>query len=330
MGRLGRSIPARPVLSRTSRLANFDATPALTAFETPFRYPRDQTLTVSAFSTPFVYPPISISAPHVPGSLITQDGEIEWNGMLWSPTSKYRPLDLSGWDSMSLSNGNVERGFRHGAWPGRKLAGERIVTATVQLNDNSSTFQDSLDAMITSWAPPDDADEFPLAIRTRGKILIAYGNIVKADAPPDYYGVGVSDISIQWACSDPRRFGTDFNATHIGLDGGTLTNPGNAPASPRFRFFGPVTTPRITLAGRTLAFNVAIETGERLDVDTSNGDLGVFDTTGVIQISNYVRLDAFSVPVELLSLPGGTSAITYTPDAGGTGGLDVFWRSTWW
>lgn len=330
MARLGRRIPVRPVLTRT-RVANYDAAPELGVFETPFRYPRDQPLTLGAFETPFVYPTITISAPHVPGSLITRDGEIEWNGMLWSELNQYKPQDgLTGWDSINLSNGNVDRGSRHGAWPGRKLAGERIVTATVQLHDDSETFQDSLDAMITSWAPPTGSDEYPLAIRTRGKVLIAYGAIIKADAPPEYFGVGISNMPIQWACSDPRRFGTDFNASHIGIDGGTLTNPGNAPSSPRFRFFGPVTTPRITLAGLTLAFNIAVESGERLDVDTSNGDVGVYDLSGAVQYSNYVRLDAFSVPVELLALPGGTWPITYTPDAGGTGGLDVFWRSSWW
>ncbi|MCW2765935.1 MAG: hypothetical protein JWO11_1894 [Nocardioides sp.] len=329
MARLGRGVPARPGISRTP-LANFDAAPALLEFETPFRYPRDQSFTLGAFTTPFVYPAISIGAPHVPGSLITRDGEIEWNGMLWSALNQYRPQDVQGWDSINLSNGNVPRGSRHGAWAGRKIAGERIVTATVQLNDNSTTFQDSLDAMITSWAPPDGADEYPLAIRTRGKILIAYGAIIKADAPPENFGVGISNMPIQWACSDPRRFGDDFNAAHTTLDGGTLTNTGNAPASPRFRFFGPVTTPRVTLAGRTLAFNIAVETGERLDVDTSNGDVGVYDLSGTVLSTNYVRLDAFSVPVELLALPGGTWPVTYTPDAGGTDGFETFWRSTWW
>ncbi|RCG31997.1 hypothetical protein DQ384_05495 [Sphaerisporangium album] len=330
MARLGRGIPVRQVVRRPP-LVSYDAEAALPPFETPFRYPRDQQFTSGPFVTPFIYPPMQVSAPHIPGSLITRDGEIEWNGMLWSPSNQYRPSPkLTGWDSIKLSNGNVERGSRHGAWPGRKLAGQRIVNATVQLNDDSPTFQDSLDAMINSWAPPDGAEEYPLAIRTRGKVLIAFGAIIQADAPPDLFGIGVSNILIQWACSDPRRFGTDFNAVRLDLAGGTLTNPGNAPASPRFRFHGPVTTPRIQLADRILAFNVAIGTGERLDVDTANGDLGVYNTPGTVQLADYVRLDAFSVPVERLTLPGGTWPIQYIPDAGGAGGFDVFWRSTWW
>lgn len=329
MARLGRGVPARPGVSHT-KVATFDASPTLAPFETPFRYPRDLPFTLGPFETPFIYPPIQVSAPHIPGSLITRDGEIEWNGMLWSPTNQYRPRKLSGWDSMKLSNGNVERGSRDGAWPGRKLAGQRIVNATIQLNDDSPTFQDSLDAMITSWAPPAGADEYALAIRVRGKVLIAYGTIIMADAPPEQFGIGKSDMPIQWACSDPRRFGVDFNAAHLDVTGGLLTNPGNAPASPRFRFFGPVTVPRIQLGGRILAFNISIGTGERLDVDTSNGDIGVRDASGQTLLEDYVRLADFSVPTERLTLPGGTWPVSYIPDAGGSAGFETFWRSTWW
>lgn len=333
MARLGRGIPVRPGISRT-RVANFDATPALGAFETPFRYPRDQSVALGAFTTPILYPALTVSAPHVPGSLITQDGEIEFNAFLFSPTNMYRPQsDLEGWDDLpGVDNGDEARPSRQGAYPGEQILQERVVSATIQFKDDSATFATSLRAIRAITKPKQDGTEHALAIRTRGETLVSYGKVVKRIPKLDY-GLGVGDFSVQWVCSDARRYGLDFNIETI-TGSGTLTNLGDEDTSPRYRFFGPVDVPRLSLPDpddpladpKILAFNVSLGTGERLDVDTNNGDTIITTASGT---TNYAPLDNFSVPVEDFILPPGSNTVTYSPDAGGDLGVAVFWRDAY-
>ncbi|GHE47231.1 hypothetical protein GCM10017673_56330 [Streptosporangium violaceochromogenes] len=266
------------------------------------------------------FPALDVDVPFIPGNLITQDGEIEWRGTLWSPTNQYRPrADLAGWDDLpGIESGNAEKSGQHGSWPGVDLSEERYVTATIQLRDDSPTWLASLRAIRGLLTPGVDETEYPLVIRTRGEALLAWGKVKNRKVPADNIGVGVADIAVQWTCSDPRRYSLQEVGVHVTTTA-TATNDGDVPTRPRLRFFGPAVVPRVHAGGRTLAFNVTLLTGEVFDVDCATGDT-------VIGAVDYVPLHSFSVPIEDFELPPGETNITYAPDSGGAGGVDVFFR----
>jgi hypothetical protein len=332
VARLGRGVPVPPVLSRT-RPVSFDNSVSPSAFSTPFRYPVDRTASLGAFSTAFSYPALTVTAPHVPGSLITVDGEIEFNAFLMSPLNSYRPLDdLEGWDDLpGVDNGDEERPSRQGAYPGEQILQERIISATIQLRD-TATFAASLRAIRAVIKPKQDGTENALAIRTAGETLVVYGKVTKRIVKADY-GLGVADISVQWVCSDARRYGTSFNVSTI-VGSGTLTNAGDEDTSPRYRFYGPVNLPRLSLPDpddpladpKILAFNVSLGTGEQLDVNTDTGSTLITTTSGT---TNYAPLSNFSVSIEDFALPPGDNTITYVPDSGGALGVTAFWRDAY-
>ncbi|MER7213224.1 hypothetical protein ABT340_39690 [Streptosporangium sp. NPDC000239] len=278
------------------------------------------TIPLGVLSLQVAFPTLDVEVPFVPGSLITMDGEIEWREALWSPLNQFRPqANLEGWDDLpGLSSGNAEKSQDHGSWPGADFSEERYVSATIQLRDDSPTWVDSLRAIRGLLTPGQDETEYPLVIRTRGETLLAWGKIKNRKIASDLIGVGSADIAVQWVCSDPRRYSLDEVGIHVATTG-TATNTGDVPTRPRLRFFGPATVPRVHAAGRILAFNITLLAGEVFDVDCRTGDTIVGDV-------DYVPLYSFSVPIADFELPPGDTNITYAPDSGGAGGVDVFWR----
>lgn len=354
MARIGRGFPSRPLVSSRGRpthastslgtFATSWAFPAVTVtspsvtinigvFSTSWAWPTpqiayDTTIAIGTFATTWAWPALTVDVPIRPGLTITRDSEIEWMGVLWSPLNQYVPQnDLEGWtDLPGISSGNAERTQRHGSWPGRDFAEARIVTTTIQLTDDSPTWLTSLRTIRALLTPGEDETEYPLVIRIRGETLLAYGKVKDRIIPPQLIGIGKANIVIQWICSDPRLLSLTETGLHI-TSTTTATNAGDVPTSPRLRFHGPVSIPRLLANDRVLAFQIELADGQSLTVDTNTGDTTV--TAGGSVISDYVPLHVFSVPIEDFTLPPGSTEITYEPDSGGANGVDVFWRSAW-
>lgn len=348
MARLGRGQPNRPVVVRQPRSVPATADLGVLALQVEFpaldvvtpdanvplgvlalqveflaltvTAQRAATAGLGVLALQVVFPALDVEVPFIPGSLITQDGEIEWRETLWSPLNQYRPrADLEGWDDLpGLSSGNADKSGQHGSWAGVDLSEERYVSATIQLRDDSPTWLTSLRTIRGLLTPGTDETEYPLVIRTRGETLLAWGKVKNRRVPSDNIGVGVADIAVQWVCSDPRRYSLQEVGVHV-TSTATATNDGDVPTRPRLRFFGPAVVPRIHAGGRTLAFNITLLTGEVFDVDCSNGDT-------VVGAVDYVPLHSFSVPIEDFELPPGDTNVTYDPNSGGAGGVDLFWR----
>lgn len=347
MARIGRIFPSRITTSRPPRPLDVDVPlgvfatnwefPALSVsspsvivpvsvFATTWEFPAldvvyDTTFDLGVFATSWVFPTLTVDVPILPGRTITQDGEIEWKGYLFSLTTEAHPLaDLTGWeDHPGIVSGNSDRAEEHGSYAGRDFAEQRIVSAVIQLRDDE-TFPASLKRIRSLFTVGRDETEHPLVIRMREETLVAWGKINRRVPTVEHIGIGVSNISVQWICSDPGRYSLGEFGIHVTTSSpGTVEHDGDLETKPRLRFYGPALVPRARVAGRVLAFNVELGPGEVFDVDCKTGDTTIGDL-------DYVPLHDFSVPIQDFEVPPGDWEISYEPSGGGGGGMDVFWR----
>lgn len=287
------------------------------------------------------------------GDTITGDGQIEWAGTLLGSGTAYRWLELTGWeDTPGLDSGSVLRPVRHGAWPGRRYAQERIITWTSRIVvDIPADFGQAVTALRRATAVADDETELALVIRTRGgETLVSYA-AVSARIIPNGQGAGVGrgQLSLQWTASDPRRYSLTEQSETIpqpvagsGLvypltypltygtapENGarTLTNGGDTPTNPIITITGPVTTPVVAnlTTGRQIEFDVIVATGEQLLVDTNAGTalLGGADRQGALTEN--------SVPIEDFELAAGPNDLSFRANTFTTGASAVLtWRDAY-
>ncbi|MEU7861209.1 hypothetical protein [Nonomuraea sp. NPDC049141] len=303
----------------------------LAAFEIPTEWPtlsltRERRLTLAAFEIPTEWPPISVVLPVQPGDAMTgNDGEIEWNGTVWGGGQNlYRITEFDGWEDLpGIDSGNVERPSRHGSYSGRKYAQERIVTATIQVHDDSPTFVQSYGALRAATAVGEDDTEYPLVITLRGETLLAHGSITGRIVPTRLVGVGIVPVTVRWTCSDPRRYSLDLQGATVPVNTPTgLSNQGNTATHPLIRLEGPLTHPTLTNSSldRALEFNLTVPAGKVLEIDTDNA------TVTLDGVSKMSTLTGSSVPVGDFVLAGGSNTIQYTVTADGSNGCDVLWR----
>ncbi|MFC6080906.1 hypothetical protein [Sphaerisporangium aureirubrum] len=298
----------------------------LPSFSTTWEFPAldvvyDTDVGLASFSTVWEFPPITVDTPIRPGITITRDGEIEWRGVLWSPRNQFIPQnDLDGWEDLpDLDQGNVPKSQDDGSWAGVDYPQERIVTVTVQIDDDI-TFAASRKALRDLTTHGVDETESPLVIRTAGETLLAYGKVTKRRIPVALTGIGKANAVIQWTCSDPYRYWLqEFGVSVLTTASQVIANEGGARTKPRLRFHGPVVVPRIRVAGRILALQVEVPDGVDLNVNCRTEETLLGD-------SDYVRVHDFSVAIGDLVIPPGDHELEYIPDGGGENGLDVFWR----
>jgi hypothetical protein len=238
--------------------------------------------------------------------------------------------EITGWRSLpSVSNLNVERPSRHGAWAGRKLAQQRVVTIRLQIDSLSdeTLIDDLLDDLDAVTGLGEDETELPLVIKGYGQPLLAYGSIIDRDVPMDGdWSAGAANVSILIACSDSRLYSLERHGATVPPNTPTgLANTGNTATHPLIRLEGPAVNPVLTRAvsgatARTLEFDLTLADGELLEIDTDAG------TAVVGGVSKMSALTGSSVPVGDFVLAAGTNTITYTTTSGGSAGADFLWR----
>jgi hypothetical protein len=284
----------------------------------------------------------------VAGELVVADGQIEYGGVLFGKGTPYRWKQLDGWEDLpDISTGNAARPGTHGAWPGRALAGERVVTWQGRIKAPPGQFSAAVRALrAATWI----GDEQELVIRALDETLLAYGRVTRRIIPQDLeYRVGSGSFSIQWTCSDPLRYSlTEQHAqasipvtTGAGLvyplvyplDYGpdptvsstvTVVNELGTDTPPRLVVKGPLEGPLIA----NLATNVQLEYDITLaEVDTLTIDC----RTGEVLLNGGAdRLytnTAASVPPEMFTFAKGPNPIALRAlnwQAGNR--LDIYWR----
>lgn len=356
MARAGRSYPNRPVVVRHPR--TFDRHVALGAFETvsewppltvatpnarftltpfettsewpPLTFGLEQNFTLAPFETVSEWPPLTVDVPVLPGDRITEAGQVEWNGTLWGPGTAFRVQEITGWRGLpTIENLNVARPTRHGAWDARKLAQQRIVGIRLQLNSatDPAMIDDLLDELDAVTGIPEDETPLSLVIKAYGAPHLATGQIIDRDVVlGGDYNVGQPTVSILIACADPRRYNPDRSGVLVPV-GATVQvgNAGNTATHPEIRIDGPVENPVIVNAtlDREIAFALVLDLGERLTIDTIDGNATVAGD------SVMSTLTGSSAPVSDLVIAKGTNAISYTADSGGNAGAVFLYRDAW-
>lgn len=286
------------------------------------------------------------------GELITTDGQIEFGGVLLGAGTPYRWVELAGWEDLpDVSTGDVDRPGMHGAWPGRSLVGERVITWQGRIK---GVPLDQFPATIKAFrAATRIGDEQELVISALGETLLTYGRVTKRAIPQGLaYRVGSASFSVQWTCSDPRRYSVAERSASaylaVGVDvGGGLTYPltypldyGTGPAStstliavneldadspPVLVVRGPIERPMIVnlLTGVQLEFGITLASSDTLVIDCRVGTVLLNGITDRL----YTRTAA-SAPIEMFAVAGGESnpiaLMAASWDEGNN--LDAYWR----
>ncbi len=351
MARLGRGQPVPAVIKRAPRnvdaivnLGDFRATasfPALSVvtpdahvFLGDFRATASFPSTGLAASLPdfrisATFPALSVVVPVLPGQYITEDGQVEWGGVLWGPGTSYRVQEITGWETPSqLDDLSVEEPSRHGAYAGSSFAQKRVVTVHLMLESFSDPTQ--IHSLIRQLRYDTrvlrDNTLWSLVVRGYTETLLGFGKI--GDRPIVMgadYSVGAAEVGLVFILPDPRRYSLQQQSTVITAAGsGTLVNDGDCYTNPILRFSGPASGLVLTNAtlSRTLAFNLTLSDGQRLDVDTQRG-------TAVVGTVKHTRdlASGASVPIKEFFLDVGSNSLTYATTTGGANGVEILWRA---
>ncbi|MCF2532725.1 phage distal tail protein [Yinghuangia soli] len=287
-----------------------------------------------------------------PGSLLTEDGQLEWNGLVVGPGTPFQLAaeGLTGWaDLPGIDFGDANRPAQHGAWAGEALAQPRTVGATVWiLADSPGEAADLLDAFCRATALGRSEDW--LAVRTHGRTHAVRGRVAQRVVPLDrqYARNGVAKAAVQWVCTDPRRYTPDEATAETPLpqrglgmpyplvypvgygDPGAsgsvdAENTGNAGTYPVITVTGPVRMPRIVnqATGLVLEYDIELGAGERLTVDTAEGTVQLGAGASRLHTATVA-----SAPEQAWTLVPGRNPVVFRAPEGGAGArASLRWRS---
>ncbi|MET9372973.1 phage tail protein [Streptomyces sp. NPDC003035] len=293
------------------------------------------------------------TADVAPGSLITQDGQIQWAGLLIGPGTPFAVdrSGLAGWEDLpEYDSSDAERPTSHGAWPGARYAKPRKVGGTIVLIPEYGAAAEAVRALRQALALLDE--ERWLTVRLHGEMLTVRARIAQRVIPADqgFATQGSSKMSVQWLASDPRRYavgeqtvstlapqpepGLNWPLTWP-LDWGQATstgdvvaeNTGSAATHPVITFRGPCSMPTVTerVSKRRLRYAIDLATGDELVIDTANGTVTLNGTA-----SRRHTAMADSSPEELFLLEPGRAELSFRPDDSPEALMTVRWRSAEW
>ena len=285
------------------------------------------------------------------GDLITTDWQVEYRSLLTGGDTAYSLVQVEGLvDMPSVRPADQVLSRRHGAHPGDDFVDVRSVVLTFELYAaDDTTFASVVEALQLAFRPGGDeqamvfqipgvADggkaliwcrprrrQMPVNLEWFHRLPIATIEMVATD--PLVYANTESEGSttlpsagggMTFPETPPITFGTVST-------GGTITavNGGSFDTDVVFRVDGPATDPRIEslTAGKTIAVNITLATGEYLLIDTKSRTVLLGGTT-----SRYSFLDSSS---RWFSLAPGTNEITFRASTSTVATLSARWRSAW-
>ncbi len=235
-----------------------------------------------------------------PGSLITGDGQLEYNDYVLGDDVVTFMESINGWDDLpGVDSSNTLRPASHGAWVGKKLVGQRIIVWAGKISTEvRSDWEDTVKTLRDKFTVTMGTEELSIVVRTRNEMRMAFGTVTSRQIPIDYaYSYYGAKVTIQFECSDPRLYSLGENSVFIStpplssegldyplvypLDYGAevvansliVVNAGNAPSPMTLNFIGPVTNPELinSTTGERLGFDIVLTADDILTVNTRLG-----------------------------------------------------------
>ncbi|RKN09640.1 phage tail protein [Streptomyces radicis] len=297
--------------------------------------------------------------------LITQDGQMQWAGLLLGESTPYVGVQLTGWDDLpDMASGTVTMPTQHGAWPGPLLAGVRVLTWDFRiLPRRISDFPRLLARLLAVTGVRQE--EQPLVVQLAGVRRVVFARVTRRALTADrVYTRGEPTGTVVWEASDPRRYEVRQHVARTGLPtpgeglrwplswpldwkregppthvrrwsspgAGRLVvvNAGDAPTHPVVEFRGPLLRPSLTDmdTGRVLEYATGLRHGDVLTVDTAAGTVLL---NGVE--SRLFTATPRSTPERLFTLEPGTTRFVFNAESGRfdtAASASIVWRSAHW
>lgn len=285
------------------------------------------------------------------GGLITADGQLEYKGYLLGDDETTFMTQITGWDDLpGVDSGNALRANAHGGWAGKKLAGQRIITWEGRFSPAlPGLWAEKLKELRSALTLPRGTEEEPIVIRSHDETKLVFGAVVQRAIPMDRsYGYYGAKLSVQFECSDPRKYSLGENVWNLELPPqidvgltypltypldygvevtssiGSLFNDGDVTTPVELVFNGPVVNPAlISMTSNTrLEFQITLDADETLVVNTRTGTVmlnGVADRL-------YTRTPT-SAPLLSFGLePGWNDLMLTAADWEDGGAVTITWR----
>ncbi|MGW6498541.1 phage distal tail protein [Nonomuraea angiospora] len=268
------------------------------------------------------------SVPALPGDNMSgQPGQIEFGGFLLGTSTPYRWKTLTGWrEKPPIDSGNVPRASRHGSYAGRPLMQERVITWTANLRAPRGEVEAAVVALELALPVYADERESPLVINDLGTPYLIYGRIDRNPIVVDQrLRLGFSQLTLQWICSDPRRYNLLATGVTVPInEDRTIGNGGNSETHPLLVVKGPVVGPVVVneTMQQQVAFDVTLDADDELVIDC---DLGNATIAGANVIG---QLTGASVHPSYFVLDRGNNTISHTATSGGAQ-VEVLYRDAW-
>lgn len=273
------------------------------------------------------------------GDLISQDWQIELQGLLMGPGTAYVVQRFNPWSAPTIRTATLERPRDHGLISaGADHLGQRLVTATFYMADSTDTA--ARQRLAAAWGPVSAPvalvwQEYGVKYRIVGKPALADSDVTPGmptdcrfvATDPRIYTNAATTVSLSMPTASgglgfPFGFPLAFGAGSSGL--ADFVNAGTFPTRPLVVFHGPLTGPSIenVTTGEKWRTTFDLPAGQDLYVDF---DARTVSLTADGKTSRYSYTPSDAIWWEL---PAGTSQLRLGASAG-TGTADVTARSAW-
>ncbi|MFB4285713.1 hypothetical protein ACBJ59_61375 [Nonomuraea sp. MTCD27] len=279
-------------------------------------------------------PTPTVDVPINPGDDLTGPGQISSNGFKLGAGTPYLWQRITGWyaDMPGVDNGNVPHPTAHGALSGQKLSQPRIVTFDMKVEAAREDLDQIALNLLAGLPLPEADEEVPLAIRVGDLILVGTGACTHRQMPIETRAVqdGYLPGTVIWELSNPRLYSREL-LTAVVADGATVEvfHAGNNTTHPTIRCPGPSLNPELVIERTlddgtesvvTVGFDLTVEAGETLIVDSFNGTASIGDEDVGGTLSNA------SLGIADLVFGRQFSAITFSSALGTAPAATVLWR----
>lgn len=280
------------------------------------------------------------------------DRQILWNDLLMGDGTPFHVQSVEGLhDTPGVRRGDTGRARRHGSFPGAEYLEARTITATIEIDGDDTSYSGDIwddfsrahvvaEGLVRPW-------QVKLPGLAGGRAIIVNARCARLALPTDQdYTQGQGHADVQWLAADPRLY--DANETEVSTavadagatrelwpwewpitwggaaSGGTMTatNEGEFPAPWTATLTGPLTNPRLELAGsgEYLRLDATIASGETVELDSIDESILL---GGTVARDNWLRTGS-----SWFELAAGVNQLRFSAQAG-TGSIAVTFRSVW-